>query len=455
MKTKTREITENTSILVLAGPMFFEMLLNILIHNVDTMMLSGYSENSVGAVGNANQVMNLLILMFGIIATATSVVVSQYLGAKKYEKMNMIYTLVFFVNLVFGLVLSGLLVLLKQPVMGLIGVSPEMMPDTLTYIDIAGGTLFLTACYNVMAQILRCNGHTKVGLYISIIINVINIGGNYAFLYGPLKFLNLGVAGVAISTVTAKAVALIVVIIIFYKYKVGKFSLKLLNPFPGKLLMQMIKIGLPSAGESMSYNMYQIVLLSFVNSLGNDAVNARVFCNSLVSFACVFSNQIAMATQIVTGHLVGAGKEDAAYKRVWSSLKLSMPITIGLATVNWLISPYTLRLFTDNQAIIDIAFWVMFVDIFVEIGRCLNMNFVCSLKASGDYVFPLLVGLATMWGLGATCGYGFGIAAGLGVAGIFMGTATDECIRGLIVMSRWKSGKWRGKSIVKKQVVEV
>lgn len=449
---KEREITENTSVLTLAGPMFLEMLLNILIHNVDTMMLSGYSENSVGAVGNANQVMNLLILMFGIIATATSVVVSQYLGAKRYEKMNMIYTLVFAVNLVFGIVLSALLVGLKQPVMGLIGVSKEMMSDTLIYTDIAGGTLFLTACYNVMTQILRCNGHTKVGMYISIIINVINIAGNYAFLYGPLKFLNLGVAGVAISTVTAKAVALVVVIIIFYKYKIGRFSLKLLNPFPGKMLLQMIKIGLPSAGESMSYNMYQIVLLSFVNSLGNDAVNARVYCNALISFASVFSNQMAMATQIITGHLVGAGKEDAAYKRVWSSLKISMPITIALATINWLLSPYTLRIFTKNQVIIDIAFWVMFVDIFLEIGRCLNMTFVCSLKASGDYVFPLLVGLATMWGLGVTFGYTFGIAAGIGVAGVFMGTATDECIRGLIVMGRWKSGKWRGKSIIKKQV---
>ena len=84
---------------MLAGPMFLEMFLNILLHNVDTLMLSRYSENAVGAVGNANQVMNLLILMFGIIATATSVVVAQYLGAKYYDRMNRVYTLVLVVNL--------------------------------------------------------------------------------------------------------------------------------------------------------------------------------------------------------------------------------------------------------------------------------------------------------------------------------------------------------------------
>ena len=316
--------------------------------------------------------------------------------------------------------------------------------------------LFLQACYNVMNQILRCNGHTKVGMYISLVINLINIVGNYLFLYGPLKFLNFGVKGVALSTVTARIIALAIALLVFYRFGIGKISLKLLRPFPGKLLVQMIRIGLPSAGESMSYNLYQLVLLSFVNSMGNDAVNARIYCNSLISFANVFSNSVAMATQIVTGHLVGADNEDGAYKRVMDSLKMSLPITIGLAGINWILSPYTLRLFTDNERIIQIAFWVMLVDIVLEVGRCLNMTFVCSLKAAGDYVFPLLVGLLTMWGLGATAGYAFGIVAGIGVAGVFMGTATDECIRGLIVMHRWRSGKWRGKSIVEKsQPVEI
>ena len=83
------------------------------------------------------------------------------------------------------------------------------------------------------------------------------------------------------------------------------------------------------------------------------------------------------------------------------------------------------------------------------------MTFVCSLKAAGDYMFPLCVGLFTMWCIGVTVGYGMGILAGIGVAGIFMGTAADECIRGLIVMHRWRTGKWRGKAIVDKKGFEV
>lgn len=448
-QNKIIEINEKTPLLLVAGPMFMELFLNILLNNVDTLMLGHYSENAVGAVGNANQIMSMMILMFNIIATATSVVVAQYLGAKRLEKMNLIYTLAFTVNLVFGITLSALMVLTKNPLLTLLHVSDEMRPDAALYINIVGSGLFLQACYNVMLQILRCNGYTKVGMYISIIINGINIVGNYLFLYGPLKSLEFGVAGVAISTVTARVVALLAALLFFYRAEIGIISVRLLRPFPKRLLWQMVRIGLPSAGENLSYNLYQLVLLSFVNSMGNDAVNARVFCNSLISFAIVFANSAAMATQIITGHLVGAGKEEVAYKRVFRTLFVSLPITLGVAAVNWLLCPFTLRIFTDNETVIQIGYYIMLADILIEVGRCLNLTFINSMKAAGDYLFPLILGLITMWGIGVTVGYGLGIAAGIGVAGVFLGTAADECVRGFIVMYRWYKKKWYGKAIIR------
>lgn len=448
-KNKTKDINEATPLLFLAGPMFFELLLNICINNVDTLMLSHYSETAVGAVGNANQVMFLLILMFNIIATATSVIVAQYLGAKKHEKMNMIYTLSVLVNLVMGILLSALFVLLKSPILSLLNVPENMLGEAKIYISIVGGALFLQAVYNVMLQILRCNGFAKVGMYISIVINLINVLGNYLFLYGPLEFLKLGVAGAAIPTVLARLMAVIISIAFFYRKKIGKIAVRFIKPFPGRMLWDLIKIGLPSAGENMFYNIYQLILLSFINNLGADSVNAKVYCQSLIAFAMVFSNASAMGTQIIVGHLVGAGKEDAAYKRAFSTLKVSLPITIGLATINMLISPFTLRLFTSNENIIKIGFFIMAVDIVIETGRCLNMTFVSSLKAAGDYIFPLVVGVITMYGLGVTIGYTAGIWLGFGVAGVFAGTASDEFIRGLIVMERWRRKKWLGKAVVK------
>ena len=450
-RNKTVVINEKTPLLVLAGPMFFELFLNVMVNNVDTLMLSHYDEAAVGAVGNANTVMFMMNILFNVIATATSVVVAQYLGAKRFDKMNMIYTLAVAVNFVIGVILSGAFCLANPLLMKFLHVSDTMRPYSMTYIYIVGGGGFLLAVYNVMLQILRCNGHPKIGLLITIGINVVNIGGNYLFLYGPLAYLNMGVAGVAIATVVSRLLAVIAAFIFFICAKIGKISLRCLRPFPKRLLGKMIKIGLPTAGENLTYNLYQTTLLSFVNAMGDDAVNARAYCNTLIAFAMIFSNACAMSTQIITGHLVGAGKSEEAYKRVFRTLKISMPITIMLATINALYCRYTLQLFTENPNIIALGQMIMIVDIFVEIGRCLNMTFVCSLKAAGAYIFPLIMGLLCNWGLGLATGYVVGVVMGVGVAGIFMGTATDECIRGLIVMWYWYKKKWLGKSVVDKK----
>ncbi len=455
-KNNTIVIDEKTPLLVLAGPMFLELLLNTMLNNVDMLMLSHYDEYAVGAVGNANIILFMMNILFSIIAMATNVVAAQYLGAKLYKKMNMIYTLAVVVNLVFGLTLSAAFCVANPLIMDFLNVSPQMRPYSMIYIYIVGGGGFLSAVFNVMIQILRCNGYTKIGMWVTFSINLINIAGNYLFLYGPLTFLKMGVAGVAISTVVARLLAAIALFGFFYITKTGRISLRYLNPFPGKLLVRMIKIGLPSAGESLTYNLYQTTLLSFVNMMGNDAVNARVYCNTLISFVMIFSNACAMSTQIITGHLVGADKTDEAYKRVFKTLRVSMPITIVLAIINVILCRYTLGIFTQNQNIIALGQLIMIADIFVEIGRCLNMTFVSSLKAAGAYIFPFIAGLVCNWGLGLTTGYLVGVMLGIGVVGIYIGTAADECIRGLIVMSYWYRKKWLGKSVVdQKDITEL
>ncbi len=450
MKKKLGVIDENTSMRTLAGPLFVEMLLMILLNNVDIVMLSRYSENAVGAVGNANQVMSLFLILFTIIAGATGVVVSQYLGAGQKHKMNQIYTLSVIFNLFWGVGLSVFLIFSRTDLLKLMKVTDNMVQDSSDYMLIVGGCLFLHACYGVLTQILRCNGFTKIGMYISLLINVVNIIGNYLFLYGPLSGLEMGVKGVAISTVCSRTLAVCIALIAFRYLKIGKISISTLRPFPGRMLWKMLKIGVPSAGENLAYSAYQLVLLSFVNIMGDQAVNAKVYATTLMSFSVVFSNSVAQATQIVTGHLVGAGKEDAASRRVWKSLRLCIPVAVAIAGINCMLCPFTLRIFTDNAEVISLVQHILAVGILMEIGRTTNLTMISSMKAAGDYLFPVVAGLFCMWCVGIGVGYFSGVIMGLGVTGIFMGTAADECLRGVIVAIRWKRGSWRNRSIVDK-----
>jgi len=451
MKQKPRmEINETTSMFLLAGPIFMELLLNILLSNVDTVMISNYSQNAVGAVGNANQMMFMFIILFNVIAGATGVVVAQYLGAKKTENMNQIYSLAVIFNLVLGIILSLLVFFTAGSLMKLLKVDASQVGDAVSYMKIVGGFLFLQAGYNVMVQILRCHGYTRVGMYISLAVNGINIVGNWLFLYGPLKHLNLGVAGVAISTVTARVVALTVAFIIFYRLKIGMISIRILRPFPIKILVKMLRIGVPSAGENLAYSFYQLMLMSFINTMGASSANAKVFASTLMSFSVVFSNALAQATQIVTGHLVGAGREEAADKRVMKTLRTALPVAVCIATINCLICPVTLKIFNCDAETMVLVRQILMVAILIEIGRTTNLVIIGSMKAAGDVLFPVFIGMAVMWGVGITVGYSCGVLFSLGVAGVFMGTAADECTRGMIALLRWRQGKWKGKAVVKK-----
>lgn len=450
-----RSINEKTKVWVLAWPIFLEFFLNVLINNVDTMMLSGVSENAVGSVGNANLVLNFVNVLFQIIGVATSVMVSQYMGAEKSKhEINTVYSVAFFANLFFGMTLSAVLFIGAEPILSVMHVKPEMLDDAKAYMMVVGGTIFLQACFNVMVAIMRCNGLQIFGMLTALCANVINFFGNYAFLYGIFAEHKFGALGVAISTAGSRFIAVTILLIIFAAKKIGKISLSYFNPFPKKILKTLLKVGLPSAGESANYNLYQLVLLSLVNYMSAESVEARVYCSMLMSFSGIFAFAVANATQVLVGYLIGSGREDEAGRRVKKYLKICLPIACGIATLNWAVSPFTVHFFTSNPDTVAIVQKVMAVCIFLEIGRCMNMLVINSMKAAGDFKFPFFLGLVTMWGaglgFGALCGLGFG----WGLPGIFMGTASDEFIRGVVVTIRWYKGKWRNKAIARKSTVE-
>ncbi|MCR5217709.1 MATE family efflux transporter [Treponema sp.] len=437
------------SVVKLAWPMFVQQLLSMFLGYVDTIMVSHYSDNAVGALGNANQIIGFLLLAFCVISSASGVIISQYLGAGKSGKeMNQIYSLSVAFNIFISLFISIILAFFSRQLLSLIKVPSVMMDDASAYMKIVSLFLFANAAVGIFSQIFNCNGKTFFGMIIMFVMNILNIAGNYMFLYGPLKKLNMGISGVAASTSASNVIGFVLCIFFFYRIIGGRFSLRHFFPFPGKLLAKMIKLGIPAAGESFSYTGSVTVIAVFINMLGPDSVTAKSYCNILTGFSTVFSNAIANAVSIITGHAVGAGRYDYAYKKVLKCLAWAMGITLIIASVNWLISPYTLSLFTQNESIIKIGSSVMLVALFLEIGRVTNYVVIRSMRAAGDILFPVTLGISSMWGISIAASWFFGIFCGFGLAGIWMGMAADEIFRAVVVFIRWQKGSWRGRRVV-------
>ena len=125
-----------------------------------------------------------------------------------------------------------------------------------------------------------------------------------------------------------------------------------------------------------------------------------------------------------------------------------MVVSISIAVLNWLASGFTFRAFTEDMAVVELASNMMFIAIFLEIGRTTNIVIINSMKAAGDVKFPTILAIFSMWGISVLLAYVLGIVMGMGLAGVWIGMACDEIFRGIIVFIRWQRGTWRGKRIV-------
>lgn len=453
-KARSGEIDINTPLIKLAAPVFLQALLSMLIGYADSLMLTRYSETAVGAVGNANQVLGFLTLAFTIISSASGVVVSQYLGAKQRDQLSRIYTVALAFNFTLSLTVSAIVFAFSRQLLSFMQLPEEMMPDAVSYMKIVGGFIFLQALTDTFFQILRSNGKVVFGMVLSFSTNVVNIAGNWLFLYGPLRTLGMGASGVAVSSVFSRLVGMIVIAVYFKTRIDGEISLRYLRPFPKDILKSLLKLGIPTAGENISYNISQIVISAMVNTMGLAAINTKIYCGTLTNFSYLYSVSVAMATQIIVGHAVGAEEYELAYKRVVKSMIPAVIVSVGIAITNYLLSPYTLAIFTDNAESLTLGHRIMFIAIFLEIGRTCNLVVINSMRAAGDVKFPTMLGICSMWGVSVLFTFLLGIVFDFGLYGVWAAMAADEIIRGIIVTVRWKKGSWRGKRIVNSRAAE-
>jgi putative MATE family efflux protein len=440
--------TAKLSLFAITWPLFIEILLYMLMGNADTLMLSQYSDNSVAAVGVSNQILSMVIVMFGFIATGTAILVAQNLGAKRDDQAREVSVVSIGANLVFGLILSAGVFIFSEQLLGVMDLPPELFDEANAYLKIVGGFSFIQSLIMTVGSIVRSYGFTRDIMYVTIGMNVLNVIGNYLFIFGPFGIPVLGVEGVAISTSVSRILGLLAALYVMMKRIPGSLPMSMLFRFPKNHLKNLLNIGIPSAGEHLSYNGSQMLITYFIATLGTQALTAKVYTQNVMMFVFLFSIAISQGTQIIIGHMVGAKEIDNAYKRALKSLKLAIIISIAAAAIVSFFAKDLLGIFTDNLSIIELGSTLILLTIILEPGRSFNLVLISSLRAAGDVKFPVYMGILSMWGVSVTLSYFLGIYLGLGLVGIWIAFIADEWLRGLLMLWRWRSKVWVKKSFV-------
>lgn len=425
-------------------PICIETLFYMLAGMVDTLMLSSVSDQAVGAIGTVNTYIGMFIIMFSIISTGMMAVMTQNIGAEKPGIAYQARQIGVIFNTILGIIISSILLFGGGFVLDGIGIAMALREPALHYLQIVGGCCFLNALIPIFAGYLRAFGFMKQPLTATILANIINLCLNAVFLF----VLEMGVVGVALATVISKIINLLIVFI---------SSIKLVNAktdnhrLPSKEVFgQILKIGFPSAMESVLYYVTMTFMIRFLNQMDSEGINvtARSYTVQITNFSYTIGAALAQANAIMTGWRVGAKEFDACDKATKKAAIIGIIIAIAIETGFTLFAKPIMSLFTDDPQLINIVAKLLAIDIILEIGRVSNLVFGNALKTSGDALFPVIIGAVFMF-LCTVCGtYFFGIYLNLLVIGGYIAITLDECTRAVAMFLRWQSGKWREKSIV-------
>ena len=421
-------------------PQFFELLFVQLLGTVNTMMLSHFSETAVAAVGVANQVIGMLVILLGMIKVGATIFVSISFGASRKEAAYNAAGLGVFWSVALGLLAGAVFFLFAEPSMSLMKVEGETLSYAASYFKIRMAFIVFTLLGNALLSFLRCNGHSVATFAAGVTQNAVNIALSYLVIYRPFPFLLKGVPGIAAAAVISQAVGLLIALLAWRKY-----GFPLIFKQSAGLFFKILRVGAPGATSSISYSVSQVVSTAVIVSLGDTMVAAKIYFASIFFYVYLFSLSLGQAGAIMIGRFVGHKDYDKADLLYKQNVRFAVLMNAALSLLVFLFGKPLLGLFTHNPEILKLAGTIMLIDILVEVGRAMNHIGENALNGAGDVVPPMMISMTACWGISVLFSYLLGVRWGWGLVGCWVAFMADELFRGCFYLGRWLTGKWKTK----------
>ena len=368
---------------ILAGSVF-QQLYNM----VDTIVVGHYvGTHALAAVGNAGLITSLIVGFFIGVSSGATVVTAQYYGAGLPGRVSDAVHTAMALALVFGVVVTGLGLLSARPLLLLIRQPAELIDDTVLYLNVYYAGVTGAIVYNMGTGILRSVGDSRRPLYILIAASLVNVVLDLLFVLG----FRWGVFGVALATVLSELVSAILIVICLmrttdsYKLTVRKLRLH------GRILLEIIRIGLPGGCESILYVGSCLIIQTAVNGFGTTLIAAWSTTGKVDSVIWLVMQAFAIAITTFIGQNFGARRYDRVRQCVRQGLLMNLSSIAVLSVFVYFCCPYIMRIFTDDTEVIYWASYMMryfapFYVIYVFISV-----FSSTIRACGEAFLPMIV----------------------------------------------------------------
>ena len=442
------EKTSSADVFVLSVPLFIELFMQIMVGNVNQMMLAPHGTDPAAAVGNALQILNIITIALSAMGTASTVLVTRVLGnASSRRTISEIATVALVVNMALGALMTAVLFAFWPQFFSWLHIDATLWGMGSSFLLIVGSTTILQGAFFAITALLRSFARVGDVMGASLAMNAVNVGVGLVLVNGLGGVPALGVEGTAAANVAARVVGLGLAAFMLLRHTDVRPSPRLLRPFPKKTLKNMLGVGIPSSGEQMNYDLAQIVILSFINVLGTTVVTVKVYCSMLASIAYLYSIALSQATQIVLGYLFGAGKFDIVRRRVWMADLIAAVLTTAVSLTLWWNFDAVVGLLTADPVVHELGRQIMLVEVFLGIGRSLNIVMVRALIALGDVRTPVTVNVVFSWVFAVGGGWLLGIGWGWGLVGMWIAMCIDEWLRAGFLIATFARGGWKRRAL--------
>ena len=318
------------ALVALLLPLIAEQALSVTIGLADTLMVSSVGEAAVSGVSLVDSFNTLMIQIMSALATGGAVVTSQYIGHQepknaKAAAAQILFVLSSFSVLVAAVVIGGRHAILR----GIFGsIDADVMHYAETYFLLSALSYPFIGLYNAGAALFRAQGNSKISMLSSLVMNVVNIGGNAVLIYG----FGMGVMGAALASLVSRAIACAVVLYLLQKpgCALRVDSLRAMAP-NGGLIRRILRVGIPSGIENGMFQIGKLSVSSLTSTLGTAAIAANAVANTTTTFLNIPANAVGMAALTVVGQCLGAGEKEQA---VYYSRRLMLTAYCGAWVMN-------------------------------------------------------------------------------------------------------------------------
>ena len=437
------------ALVALLLPLIAEQALSVTIGLADTLMVSSVGEAAVSGVSLVDSFNTLMIQVMSALATGGAVVTSQYIGHREPKNAKAAAAQILFVLASFSLVVAAVVVVGRHAILrGIFGsIDADVMRYAETYFLLSALSYPFIGLYNAGAALFRAQGNSKISMLSSLVMNVINIGGNAVLIFG----FGMGVLGAALASLVSRAVACVVVLYLLQKpaCPLRVDGLRALAP-DGGLIRRILRVGIPAGIENGMFQIGKLSVSSLTSTLGTAAIAANAVAGNISSFLNVPASAVGIGALTVVGQCLGAGEKVQAkrYSRLllltayagdWA-MNLSGLFFLNKLALSWFnLSPEAYGM------ALELMVWFNVVSLILWPSSFTLPNI---LRAAGDAAFTMTVSVISMWVFRVAFCYLMVLKFHCGLLFIWLGMFLDWAMRSLFFCVRFVRGKWMEQKVI-------